>query len=187
MEVGHKYKHLEDDTIFEVIKLEEDKVTLEWGDDDYSTTITAPKDSAIFGTLFEKVETSSNHERQILNTVLRKHKASKPVDGDCPGFSTGHGYWQYDAHRKMAYNDFNKVTDYYLQQMFDEAAAQVEGHLVISDAPMVDIGTEDEAEWKATSVYGKRVVISVRRREDNWYDFCLTLFATWAITEPDVS
>ena len=131
-------------------------------------------------------------ERNILDRIVKwVNPTPKPgPDGSlCPTYHPGNGWWQWDDHRKLAYNDFNRVSINDLEEMFNDVKARIHPDHIIADQPFGDIlGVEDEFAWRRVKVSDTEVLISVRKRDDNWYDFCLTVFTNHkASIGPDIS
>lgn len=132
-----------------------------------------------------------SHERNIIERIAIKVNppiTPEPPEGHCPKFSTGHGYWQYNSYERKAYNDFNTIRISDLEEMYDGIIQRMQDIHQVSSPPFGDIrGEEDDFMWRQVLVRGEKVLIAVRRRQDNWYDFCLIVFATHKGGPDDIS
>lgn len=134
------------------------------------------------------------HERGILERLKRKVNPNIPApeDGSCPKYSTGNGWNVFHSYRRLAYNDFGRLSSARLEDMFEEAKSHVPSDRKVVDAPFPDDeyrgDTPVDFSTVAMQVSGYRVMIGVKYRPDKWYDFCLTIFTNFRDTDrPDIS
>ena len=100
------------------------------------------------------------------------------------------GWRMFNSYRKLAFNEFDNIDELELADMYNEARVKIGNEYVISDQPFGQIrGEEDDFMWRQVLVNDVIVLIAVRLRNDDWYDFCLTIFTNYAFDpdNPDVS
>jgi hypothetical protein len=131
------------------------------------------------------------HERVAIENIARRVNPiakPKPDEKLCPTFHPGHGIWQYHAYEKMAYNELYNINANTLDNMFSEIQLRLHDKHYIDDQPFGDIrGEEDDFTWTQVLIGMYTCIISLRRRKDDYYDFCLTVFAKHEDTGIDVS
>lgn len=134
------------------------------------------------------------HERGILERLKRKVNPNVPApeEGSCPKYSIGNGWNAFHSYRRLAANDFGRLSSARLEEMFEEAKSHVPSDRMVVDAPFPDDeyrgDTPVDFSTVAVRVSGYRVMIGVKYRPDKWYDFCLTIFTNFRDTDrPDIS
>lgn len=131
----------------------------------------------------------SKHELNILRHI-KKFVSPKLPKIPCPKFQLGPGWWDFHAYKKEDYPSLFKIRLFQLESLYDVAIGKIpiDRHVVNHPYENKTEGEEDDFMWTEVLVRGTKVLISVKRRSDGWYDFCLTVFAQWNDTDgPDIS